>query len=341
MTALIEALAGDEAAAALLSDAAGIAAMVRFEAALAEAEAEAGLIPAAAGPAIAEALSGFRPDMAALAQGIARDGVVVPALVKALRAAAGPHGDAVHFGATSQDAIDTATVMQAAAVAGLLAERGAGILSGLDAMAARWGGQALMAHTRMQRALPFTVAAKVESWRAPLARVLAGLAAAGEAAFVVQLGGPVGDGASFRGRQAEVAAGVARRLGLRPAPPWQAGRDRLAAFAGELAALSGVLGKFGADVALMAQNELGEVRIAGGGSSSAMAHKANPVNAEVLVSLARFNAGLSGTFAQALVHENERSGAGWTLEWLVLPRMLVTAAASTRLARALVGQMSF
>lgn len=93
MTALVDTLAGDAEAAALLSDAAGIAAMVRFEAALAEAEAEAGLIPPGSGAAISAALAGFRPDMAALADGIARDGVVIPALVRQLRAAAGGEGD--------------------------------------------------------------------------------------------------------------------------------------------------------------------------------------------------------------------------------------------------------
>ena len=91
----------------------------------------------------------------------------------------------------------------------------------------------------------------------------------------------------------------------------------------------------------MAQNEVAAVTITGGGGSSAMAHKSNPVTAEVLVSLARYNAGLAGTMQQAMVHENERSGAAWTLEWLTLPQIAVTAGASLRLARALLGQLSF
>ena len=341
MTELLDALTGDAEVAALLSDAAGIAAMIRFEQALALAQAEIGLIPAEAGPAIAAALAEHVPDQAALAEGLARDGVVVPALVAGLRRAAGAHGASVHLGATSQDVIDTAMVLRAAAVLPVLVSRGVAILAALDGLAERFGEARIMAHTRMQRALPFTVAAKIESWRAPLARTLARLEAAGAEALVVQLGGPVGDGESFDGRQADLAARMAARLGLRAGPPWHSGRDRLAALAAEIATLSGVLGKFGADVALMAQNEVGEIRISGGGTSSAMAHKANPVNAEVLVSLARFNAGLSGTFQQALVHENERSGAAWTLEWLVLPRMLVTAGASTRLAQKLTGQLAF
>lgn len=91
----------------------------------------------------------------------------------------------------------------------------------------------------------------------------------------------------------------------------------------------------------MAQTEVAAVRVAGGGGSSAMPHKSNPVAAEALVALARLNAGLSGTLAQAMVHENERSGAAWTLEWLVLPQMAVTTAASLRHARALVAALDF
>jgi 3-carboxy-cis,cis-muconate cycloisomerase len=130
-------------------------------------------------------------------------------------------------------------------------------------------------------------------------------------------------------------------LGLGSAPPWHSQRDRIGELAAFLSLLSGTLGKFGQDIALMAQNEVGEVRLAAGGGSSAMAHKSNPVGAEVLVALARFNAGLLGTLHQALVHENERSGAAWTLEWLVLPRMAVTTAAGLSKALALSGGVSF
>ena len=91
----------------------------------------------------------------------------------------------------------------------------------------------------------------------------------------------------------------------------------------------------------MVQNEVGTARLAGGGTSSAMAHKANPVPAELLVTLARFTAGLSGTLAQAMVHENERSGAAWTLEWLVLPQMVVATGAALRVALALAENLSF
>jgi 3-carboxy-cis,cis-muconate cycloisomerase len=97
-----------------------------------------------------------------------------------------------------------------------------------------------------------------------------------------------------------------------------------------LAQVSGALGKIGQDLVLMAQNEVGEAVLAVGGLSSAMDHKRNPVLAEVLIALARLNAGQLAAMHQALVHEGERSGAAWTLEWLVLPEMIATTAASLK-----------
>ncbi|HVM82351.1 MAG TPA: lyase family protein, partial [Candidatus Binatia bacterium] len=118
-------------------------------------------------------------------------------------------------------------------------------------------------------------------------------------------------------------------------------RDGVAEFAGWLSLISGSLGKLGADVALMAQNEVGEVKLANAGGSSAMPEKQNPVAAEVLVALARFNAALVSGMHDALVHENERSGSAWTLEWMILPQMAVATGAALRQAEALLGTLSF
>src|SRR5690606_41657811 len=105
--------------------------------------------------------------------------------------------------------------------------------------------------------------------------------------------------------------------------------------------ITGNLGKFGQDVALMAQSEMGEIELATGGSSSAMPHKKNPVPAEVLVTLARFNATLLAGMHQSIVHENERSGAAWTLEWMILPQMVVATAAALRQGLMLAENISF
>jgi 3-carboxy-cis,cis-muconate cycloisomerase len=122
---------------------------------------------------------------------------------------------------------------------------------------------------------------------------------------------------------------LAKTLGLGVASrSWHTARDGLAEFASWLSLVSGTLGKIGQDVAMMAQNEIGETVLAGGGKSSAMHHKSNPVQAELLVALARFNATQLSGLHQALIHEQERSGAAWTLEWMVLPGMVSACGAS-------------
>ncbi len=337
---LLTALAGDTETEALLGDEAQLDAMLAVEKALADASADAGWIETAAAAAIGAAIARFEPDRAGLAAGMAQDGVVVPALVRQLRAAiAAPHRDALHRGATSQDIIDTALMLQLRRVLDLGEARLEGLLARLARLAAAESDRPLMGHSRMQVAVPTTWGAKLASWSEPLSRQLASIRAMRPTLLVVQLGGPVGDRGSFEGHGDAIAARLAARLGLGMAPAWQATRDPIVALGNVMALLSGTLGKLGADVGLLAQNEIGAVRLAGGGTSSAMAHKSNPVDAEVLVALARFNAGLAGTLQQAMVHENERSGAAWTLEWLVLPRMLVTTGAGLLRAASLLDQL--
>ena len=337
---LLSALAGDAEIEALLSDAAQLTSMLDFERALAEASAEAGLISEDAATAIVSALGSFRPDWPGLEAGMAQDGVAVPALIKQLKAVLPePYRAALHQGATSQDVTDTALMLQLAKVFDIYEARLTALLETLDALAAAHGGLALMAHTRMQVALPTTWGAKLASWSEPLRRHLRALVSMRRSLLVVQLGGPVGDRGSFGTQGDAIAAAMARKLDLGLATPWQATRDPIIALGSLLAQISGSLGKLGMDVTLLAQNEVGAVRLEGGGGSSAMSHKSNPVNAEVLVALARYNAGLAGTLNQALIHENERSGAAWTLEWLTLPPMLVTTGASLRLAALLLGQL--
>jgi 3-carboxy-cis,cis-muconate cycloisomerase len=338
---LLSTLAGDPEIEALLSDAAQLDAMLEFERTLAEACAEVGFISEDAATAIVAALGSFRPDWSGLEAGMSQDGVVVPALVKQLKALVPePHRAALHQGATSQDVIDTALMLQLAKIFAVYEARLTNLLETLDALASNHGDQPLMAHTRMQVALPTTWGAKLASWSEPLKRQLRALVAMRRSLLVIQLGGPVGDRGSFGSHGDAIAAGMAKRLDLGLATPWQATRDPIVALGSLLAQVSGSLGKLGVDVTLLAQNEVAAVRLAGGGGSSAMAHKSNPVNAEVLVALARYNAGVAGTLNQAMVHENERSGAAWTLEWLTLPPMLVATGASLRLAALLLGQLT-
>ena len=339
---ILSALLGDDEVAAAFSVEADVKAMLTFEATLAEAEASVGLISAEAAARIAAVCADFSPDPAALAKGAAQDGVVAPTFVKLLRAAVGePHGAQVHRGATSQDVIDTGLVLRLKIIVALFAERLEAFIAVLDALESAQGRVSLMGHTRMQRALPIRAADKLRVWREPLERHRERLNVLKPRLLVLQFGGAVGTRDGLDGKGDQIAAEMARRLALGDGPCWHAERDGLAEFANWLSMVSGALGKIGQDIALMAQNEVGEVKLAEGGGSSAMPHKSNPVRAEVLVALARFNAVLVGAMHQALVHENERSGAAWTLEWLTLPQMIATTGASLRHAAALCEGLRF
>ncbi len=338
---LLQSLVGDEEVGAFFTNEAELSALLDVEAALAQAQSEVGLIGKEAADKIATACRSLRPDWRKLAESLAQDGVIVPELVKQLRAAIGDqHSKAVHLGATSQDVIDTALVLRLKSVVGIFETRLIGLLSALGSLRARDGAVKLMAHTRMQKALPFTAAHKIDTWMRPLQRHAESLTSIAPHLLVVQLGGPIGTRSEMKDYGDAVAEAMARVLGLGHGPSWHSQRERIGEFAAFLSLLSGTLGKIGQDIALMAQNEVGEVRLASGGGSSAMPHKSNPVQAELLVALARYNAGLLGTLHQALVHENERSGAAWTLEWIVLPQMVVATAAGLSKAQALIGGMS-
>jgi 3-carboxy-cis,cis-muconate cycloisomerase len=341
MTWLMAALAGDPEIEALLGDDAQLAAMLEVERALATASADAGFITTTAAEAISQAIAAFAPDHAALAAAMSRDGVVIPALVAQLRSTIPEaHQAALHKGATSQDIVDTALMLQTAKVLDIVEARLSQLLTRLAGLHKSHGSRPLMAHTRMQAALETSWAAKLQSWSDPLARHLRALEAMRRSLLVIQLGGPVGDRRSFDDKGDVVAAALAKNLDLGLASPWHTTRDPIVALGDRLALITGSLGKIGADVTLLSQTEVAAVTLADGGTSSAMAHKSNPVAAELLVALARFNAGLAGTLQQAMVHEYERSGAAWTLEWLTLPQIFVTTGASLRHATTLLDQIS-
>jgi 3-carboxy-cis,cis-muconate cycloisomerase len=329
-------LLGDQETARQFSAEAEIAAMLAFERALANAEAAADVIPVAAAERIGAVCCSFVPDMEALRGGVAKDGVVVPELVRQLKAAVGAEaGKYVHMGATSQDVIDTALMLRLQRVCALFVSR----LGDLDHlfrdMDDRFGSSALMGHTRMQAAIPITVADRIRAWREPLQRHRDRLKAFSVEGFPVQFGGAAGTLDRLGDQGVVIRSAMATELGLSDAPQWQSQRDRLAEFGSLISLISGSLGKFGQDVALLAELG-GEIELSGGGGSSAMAHKQNPVAAEVLVSLARFNAVQISGLHQSLVHEQERSGAAWTLEWLLLPQMVVATGATLRIAAELV-----
>lgn len=327
---ILSGLLGDDEIGAQFSADVELSAMLRFEVAFAEAEAAEGLIAASSADAIAALPEAFVADLAALKQAIGRDGVVIPDLVRQWRAALGDAGKDLHVGATSQDAIDSGLMLRLASVLSILDQRLAAIISSLDGLEKRFGSQSLMGRTRMQAAIPITVADRLASWKGPVVGHRAVVQDMLKAGLPLQFGGAAGTLEKLGDKASLVRARLAALLQLSDRPQWHSQRAVIAEFGGLFSQITGSLGKIGQDLALMADN--GTAQIGGGGASSAMPHKRNPVKAEVLVTLARFNAVQISGLHQALVHEQERSGAAWTLEWMILPQMAIATGAATRLA---------
>ncbi|MFT3973932.1 MAG: lyase family protein [Amaricoccus sp.] len=325
-------LYGDAEVAALFASEAEVRAMLRVEGALASVEAALGIIPDEAGRAIAAAAGTVIIPPASLAAGFASAGVPVSALVKEFRAQLAPEvGQWVHWGATSQDVVDTGLVLRLRPLLDLLDARLDALTRALARAAASHRDTVLPARTRFQVATPTTLGAKLAVWTAPLVRHRVRLAELRPRLLRVSLAGASGTNAALQGKGEAVVAGLADALDLGASPvPWHAARDTMLELGSWFALVTGSLGKIGMDLILLGQSEIGEVTAGSGGGSSTMPHKANPVVPEALVALARVTAGNLGTLAQAMVHAEERDGTALGLEWFTLPQMAVAAGAALR-----------
>ncbi len=334
-------LLNDPAVTRAFSGAQFVAHMVAFERAWTIALRDTGLVePGTAGAALA-AIDVFTPDIAGLAAGTERDGIPVPALVGQIKAAAKDGAAAVHRGATSQDVIDTAMVLCMLDAADLMETRLQTIAQQLATLAAAHGENPLMGRTRMQAAYLMTARDRLAAWTTPVAGALARLPALRAEIGKIQYGGAVGNRAGMDNKGDQIAASLGQTLGLsHDGPVWHTDRSSFTSFGHWLTLTAGALGKIGQDIALMAQQGIADITLVGGGGSSAMPHKQNPIRAEVLVTLARYVAGQQGILATTLIHEQERSGSAWTLEWLALTQMANATGTGLRHAQALLDQIT-
>ncbi|KAF1049980.1 lyase family protein [Xylophilus sp.] len=348
---IFDAFLCDAPARDLFDDHAFVAAMLRFESALAQAQAAEGLVPGAAADVIARVCSDTsRFDPTAIARASSRAGSVAIPLVQALKAAVAAEEPAaqpyVHWGSTSQDVIDSAmALVSRAALDGLLADLQAAATSTLD-LSERHAGQPMLGRTLLQPGSVTSFGWKCAGWAAPLVRSWCGLRAAGDAALQVQLGGAVGTLAQMqehgRNKGPAVARRMAQSLGLAaPQAPWHTQRDRWVALGCELGILAGSLGKIARDVALMGQFELGEVAEPaepGRGGSSAMPHKRNPVGSMVAIAAATSAPQLVATLLSAMPQEHERALGAWQAELAAWPALVVCVAGSVHaMAQVLAG----
>ncbi|MBX6356109.1 MAG: 3-carboxy-cis,cis-muconate cycloisomerase [Micromonosporaceae bacterium] len=326
---------GDQRVDRELDGSAWLAAMLDVERALARAQARAGLVPPEAADAVAAACRPQLYDAAALGRQ-ARDAAnpVVP-LVKALTAQVPRHAAAyVHFGATSQDVLDTAAMLVTRRALEPVQQELAAAADACAALAEAHRDTILAARTLLQHALPTTFGLKCAGWLVALDEARAGLAAV---PLAVQLGGAAGTLAAFGPSGPTVVRLLAQELDLpEPTLPWHTDRVRIGQLAGALGVAAGVLGKVALDVVLLAQTEVAEVAEpadGGRGGSSAMPHKRNPVGAVRVLAGTRRVPALVATLLAAMAQEHERAAGAWQAEWETLTealRLVGGAAATTR-----------
>lgn len=336
-TALLSPLFSDSDVAAIFSDAQYIAQMLKVEVALAKVQAELGIIPPPAAAKIAHAAAEFQADMARLQTAIDYAGVPVAELAQQLRGAVNASDESyVHWGATTQDIMDTALVLQIRAALEYIEAYLQRVVAHLARLADQHRKTLMAGRTHTQQALPISFGLKAAGWLAPLLRHKARLAQLKPRLLVVQLGGAAGTLASLGEQGLQVQAALARELELGLLPlPWHTQRDGLVEFAGWLSLVTGSLAKMAQDILLMTQSEIAEVRESNDparGGSSSMPQKANPVASEVIVAAARTNAALLSALHQALIQEHERATGSWQIEWLTLPQMVILTAAALKKA---------
>lgn len=335
-------LFGDVEIAHFLSAEFQLATMLRVEKAYTKALEKAGKISTPLAEGCLSALETLDIDLHDLKNATARDGVVVPGLLKQIREQIEEElHSALHTGMTSQDVIDTALVLGLKEISAILEQRLSELIDQLQHIESQLQDTAIMGRTRMQAAKEIAATDRVANWRAPLVRHRSRLEDIGNNLLIVQLGGPVGNRHEIGENADGVARSMAQYLELGEAgKAWHSQRDTLVEFANLLSLISGSIGKMAGDITLMAQQGVDEVKLASGGGSSAMAHKQNPVTAEILTSLARFNAVQMAGMHQTLLHEQERSGAAWSLEWLILPQICLATGAGLRNASVLLDDVA-
>lgn len=321
---------------AVCDDVACLQNMLDFEAALARAEAATGVIPGSAVGPIAAACRAESFDLASLAEAATRSGNLAIPLVKALTAnVAKRDADAaryVHWGATSQDVIDSAAMLGLrAGIDALLADTGRAV-AGFAKLAHQHRNTPVVARTWLQHALPMPFGLKLAEYAAALHRSRGRLVRLRRETLALQFGGAAGTLAALGDKGLQVAERLAEALELPlPEAPWHTHRDRIAEAASVFAILAGSCGKIARDVQLMMQTDVGEAFEPAGegrGGSSTMPHKRNPVAAATALGAAMMAPNLAATIFAAQIQDHERSAGPWHAEWPTLPAlMLVTSGA--------------
>ena len=343
---LLDPLFGSEAVDAIFTDHVRLQRMLDFEAALARAEARLDVIPKAAAAPIASQCRAELFDTESLARAAIKSGNLAIPMIKQLTDLVGKQDkDAmryVHWGATSQDAIDTGLILQLRDAFDAIAADLNRLCDALAQLGSIHRATVLPARTWLQQAVPTTFGLKAAGWLDAMTRHRNRLQELRGRVLVLQFGGSAGTLASLGQHGLDVAKALADDLKLDlPNLPWHAHRDRLAEVATFLALLTGTLGKVARDVSLEMQTEIAELSEPAGegrGGSSTMPHKRNPVACAVVLSAATRAPALAATMLAAMSQEHERGLGGWHAEWETLPELFrLSAGALHRMLETVAG----
>ena len=317
---------------AVFSDESQLAAFVRAEVALALAQGELGVIPCEAANAIAREAPAITLDREQLKRDTENVGYPIVGLVRQLSQQLGDAGRFLHWGATTQDIMDTAVVLQLREAVALIEDQLTEVLAELARLARLHRDTPMAGRTHLQQALPITFGHKVAIWLSSLQRCAERLAQAKPRALQAQLGGAAGTLASLADRGLDVRAAYARGLGLaEPDITWHVARDGLVEVVQTLATICGTLGKIGYDVMILMATEIGEVFepfSSHRGASSTMPQKRNPISSEILLANAKASRDAASLMLDCMVQDLERATGPWHGEWFALPQVCLLTAGS-------------
>ncbi|KAH7134425.1 L-Aspartase-like protein [Dactylonectria macrodidyma] len=315
----------------IFSDEAYIRRCVEVETALARAQAHCDVIPASAGAAITSKADATALDLDRLRTETDIVGYPILPLVRQLNDMCGPAGKFLHWGATTQDIMDTATVLQIKAGLDMVDAKLSGVVLALERLARKYRDTPMAGRTHLQHALPVTFGYKCAVWLSGLYRHRERLRELRPRALMVQYAGAAGTLASLGSGDdgVRVRKQLAVELGLADAPvTWHVARDGIAEAVSFLALVGGSLGKIALDLILMSSNELGEVSepfVPHRGASSTMPQKRNPISSEVILAASKALRSNAGLALDAMVSDFERASGPWHLEWIAIPESFVMA----------------
>ncbi len=340
-SALFRDMFGTAAMRAIFDDRALVGRYIEVEVALARAEARVGVIPADAGEAIARAAATVTLDFERLKRETDNVGYPILPVVAQLSTLCGEAGRYVHWGATTQDIMDTATVLQMRAALDLVAAEVEALRGILAALARKHRDTPMAGRTHLQQALPVTFGYKVAIWLAALDRHAERLGQLRPRVEVVQFAGAAGTLASIGDKGLAVQRALAQELGLgEPASTWHVARDGFAEAVNALALITGTLGKIAFDVMVMMSTEFGEVFepfVHGRGASSTMPQKRNPISSELILAASKIVRQQAGLMLDALITDFERATGPWHVEWAAIPEAFLAASSALYQATFMLG----